>query len=201
MKGKRSKLKCICMVLLVAAFSAPAAKASPITYDVVFVTSSGPSPLGAEFTYDSNTQSFSYFEAWWRGYTFDLASSANSPVIIGDPCGGLSGGAATFALLSNTCTLDQPDWFGHISPSPEFGFNLISDGVPDRVTIAGFSGPVIPPYDIAGGTWTIEVDPDGPDGPDPEPDPPAPTPEPGTLVMFGSGIVGLAGMLRRKTNP
>jgi hypothetical protein len=29
---------------------------------------------------------------------------------------------------------------------------------------------------------------------------PAATPEPGTLVMFGSGIVGLAGMLRRKIN-
>lgn len=26
----------------------------------------------------------------------------------------------------------------------------------------------------------------------------APTPEPGTMIMFGSGIVGLAGMLRRK---
>jgi hypothetical protein len=26
------------------------------------------------------------------------------------------------------------------------------------------------------------------------------TPEPGTLVMFGSGIIGLAGMLRRKFN-
>ena len=57
MKSKNSKLKCICMVLLVAAFSAPAAKASPITYDVVF-TSTGTPPLGAEFTYDSNTQSF-----------------------------------------------------------------------------------------------------------------------------------------------
>ncbi len=27
------------------------------------------------------------------------------------------------------------------------------------------------------------------------------TPEPGTLIMFGSGIVGLAGFLRRKINP
>ena len=27
-----------------------------------------------------------------------------------------------------------------------------------------------------------------------------PTPEPGTLVMFGSGILGLAGVLRRKIN-
>src|ERR1017187_6459269 len=26
------------------------------------------------------------------------------------------------------------------------------------------------------------------------------TPEPGTLIMFGSGIIGLAGMLRRKIN-
>jgi PEP-CTERM motif-containing protein len=65
----------------------------------------------------------------------------------------------------------------------------------------GFSGPVIPPYDLAGGNWTIEVDPDGPDGPDTEPDPsPTPTPEPGSLVMFGSGIMGLAGLLRRKIN-
>jgi hypothetical protein len=28
----------------------------------------------------------------------------------------------------------------------------------------------------------------------------SPTPEPGTLLMFGSGVVGLAGMLRRKFN-
>lgn len=27
---------------------------------------------------------------------------------------------------------------------------------------------------------------------------PGETPEPGTLIMFGSGILGLAGMLRRK---
>jgi len=26
------------------------------------------------------------------------------------------------------------------------------------------------------------------------------TPEPGTLVMFGSGVIGLAGLLRRKFN-
>jgi len=26
------------------------------------------------------------------------------------------------------------------------------------------------------------------------------TPEPGTLIMFGSGILGLAGVLRRKIN-
>ena len=29
---------------------------------------------------------------------------------------------------------------------------------------------------------------------------PTPTPEPGTLVMFGSGALGLAGLLRRKIN-
>jgi hypothetical protein len=29
---------------------------------------------------------------------------------------------------------------------------------------------------------------------------PPTTPEPGTLVMFGSGILGLAGVLRRKIN-
>jgi hypothetical protein len=29
---------------------------------------------------------------------------------------------------------------------------------------------------------------------------PTPTPEPGTLVLFGSGILGLAGLLRRKIN-
>jgi hypothetical protein len=27
-----------------------------------------------------------------------------------------------------------------------------------------------------------------------------PTPEPGTLIMFGSGVIGLAGLLRRKFN-
>src|SRR3974390_1218931 len=195
----KCRLKCISMVLLIAALSVPAAIASPITYDISFVSTGGPLPTGAEFTYDSNTASFSYFEAWWRGYTFNLTSAANSPVIVGNPCGGLTGGAATFALLSNTCTLDQPDWFGHISPSPEFGFNLISDAVTARITISAYSGPVIPPYDVAGGTWTIAVDPEGPDGPDPEPDP-SPSPEPASLVMCGSGILGLAGILRRKAN-
>src|SRR3974377_1598829 len=149
------------MVLLVAAFSVPAAKASPITYDVVF-TSTGTPPLGAEFTYDSNTQSFSYFEAWWKGYTFDLASSANSPVIAGDPCGGLSGGAASFSLLSGGCVLDTVAWFAHISPSPEFAFNTFDSTNANFIRILAFSGPVLP-NDVSGGTWTIEVDPDGPD--------------------------------------
>lgn len=40
--------------------------------------------------------------------------------------------------------------------------------------------------------------PDQPNGPPPPPPPPTPVPEPSTLLLLGSGLIGLAGIRRRK---
>ena len=146
-------------ISLIAALGATVALADQkdlVAYTIHF-QGTAPFPTTGSFIYDPDKQVFTSFVVKWRGYTFNLKSAANSPILSGAPCGALTGGAATFALLNGSCALDVSDWFGHISPSPEFGFSSISDVTADSIRIVAFSSPVTPPYDVAGGAWTITL--------------------------------------------
>jgi hypothetical protein len=145
-------------VFLIAALAAPAAMADTkdaVTYTINF-TGTAPFPTAGSFTYDPDTHTFSSFVVTWRGISFDLTTSANHPALIGTPCGALTGGAATFALLNGTCALDTVDWFGHISPRPEFGFTTFVDST-DEILVFANAGSTTPPYNVAGGTWSITL--------------------------------------------
>src|SRR5579862_1886908 len=95
-------------LLILSIFTAAGVQAAApnrVSYDIHFTATRGVAPKDGSFVYDSSTQSFSDFEVAWQGLVFNLTSSANSPTIDGSlPClKGLTGGAATFALLDGKC--------------------------------------------------------------------------------------------------
>ena len=177
-------------MLLIAVVGAPAANANPTNYIFDF-TGSPPFPTAASFTYDSSTQTFSSFLVTWDNYTFDLTGSANAPIVTGAPCGTLTGGAASFALLSGACALDTVDWFAHVSPTPEFGLTTF-DANGNLILVWANSSPVTYPYYVAGGTWTID---DNPDTDDPDN---APVPEPSSASLIASALVSGASVARKR---
>jgi hypothetical protein len=77
--------------------------AGPITYKINFTGALLPLPTSGSFTYDDTSAAFSGFGVSWSGQTYDLTAEANAPFIIGDPCSGLAGAAATFAALNGNC--------------------------------------------------------------------------------------------------
>lgn len=197
----------ICVwTLVVVALGASVANASPITYELAFTPISAPAPTGGEFTYDSSTGVFTNFLVAWgttaQMYTFDLTNAANGPTIVGDPCGGLTGSYASFALLTNNCPAGTPNWFAKAQPLPEFAFTAADETNTNYIWVLANSLP--PAYGIppANGTWTITVDPDGPDGPDapgPEPDPgPTPSPEPSSVSLIASALLSGAVVARKR---
>jgi hypothetical protein len=97
--------KLLIVSIFIAAVGAQAAGPNRVSYDIHFTATRGVAPTDGSFIYDSSTQSFSDFEVAWQGLVFNLTASANSPTIDGSlPClKGLTGGAATFALLDGKC--------------------------------------------------------------------------------------------------
>lgn len=78
--------------------------AAPLNYTINFTTTAGTAPTAGSFTYDDSTGLFSNFQVLWDVYTFDLTSSANTPVTGGGaPECQSATGATAFLLLSNQC--------------------------------------------------------------------------------------------------
>jgi hypothetical protein len=107
-------------LLLIAAFGAPLANASPIDYTIDFTTVDGFGvlPTAGSFAYDPGTQTFSDFTVTWDGINLDLTDGANDPNIPGGdtiPClDGSSGAAATFLFLTaceQPVDAGNPTWY------------------------------------------------------------------------------------------
>lgn len=192
----KRNLMYICLLLIVA-LGAPVARADvadAATYSIFFV-GTPPFPTAGSFTYDPDIQTFSSFLVTWNGITFDLTSAANAPVVSATPppcLGSATGGAASFALLNGDCTPAQGNfttlWFAQMQPDPIFEFSTYDPT--SFIKIYAFDNPQAG-YQVAGGDWSLT-----------QPTIPGPgtAPEPGTLVMFASGIVAIAGAVRRKIN-
>src|ERR1700731_2325351 len=85
-------------VLLIPVFVAPGAMADSTSYTIHFIGFQT-LPTAGSVTYDSDLANpFSAFLVTWNGFTFDLTSSANDPLILPDgescPLSGTTGAAA-----------------------------------------------------------------------------------------------------------
>ncbi len=129
-------------LLLLATFIAPLAMADladSTTYTIQFFggPENGILPTAGGFTYDPDTATFSSFVVIWDSITFDLTSAANAPSISRDlnelSClGGLSGGAASFALLGGSCKSVGADWSGDTETNGQANFQFFGiDGFSD----------------------------------------------------------------------
>jgi len=182
-------------LFLAGTFGIPAANAD-ILYDINF---SGGStlPTAGSFTYDAVTSTFSGFSITFDTVDFDLTSSANSPGTFGagfPACiGALTGGAATFAMLSGECdgaASESTSWSGEVMPGSFASFQFLTvDNVPIGfdfpqlfISANGDATDVQGQYSVSGnGTWTIVVA----------------TPEPST-AMWTTGLVALGIAIRKR---
>jgi|SRR5580700_387239 hypothetical protein len=160
-------------------------------YTITFTAASGILPTSGSFTYDSSTPKFSNFLVVWDGLSFDLTSSANTPLIFGPvppAClGGDSNAAATFQLLTNCGDL-VTGWLGKVGGSPAsriFTFvspteSCIFDA--DCISISAVTVPVGPISEALGfGSFAVAVS----------------TPEPSTVALMLAGI-GLLLVMRKR---
>jgi hypothetical protein len=151
----------------------------------------------------------------WTGTTFTL------PEFTGQTLATVASDSGTFSYLGAdtvvvtpssgvypagfTLTLSDPGEFSFVSTGAftvehDSGNSLVLTGLGTVTDNASDTSPAAVTFSLqdsnddygmnGGATWTIDLT---------APPPPTPTiPEPGTLTLFGSGLLGLAGMLRRK---
>ena len=154
----------VARLLLLVGIVAGTATASAITYDINF-TDGSPLPTSGSFNYDATTATFSAFTISWDGQTFDLTFSANAPGIGGDPCGGLTGAAATFGFLTDPTgqcgvLVYGVNWYEYAptSGSESFGFEgaTIPEPVPANWIGISATNLSVSPAGTSGG-WTTSV--------------------------------------------
>jgi hypothetical protein len=187
---------------LVALAAQPAHADNITTYTINFTTTStlgSPLPVaGGFFTYDSSNPKFSNFLVNWNGEVYDLTAAANAPAIGGSGC---TGEAATpafgFMIMSQTltgCAQTQTAnylWVGILSagPSPPDSFTFVVAPLPsgggDTIWGAGTRAGTST-FVEALGTLSIA---------------PVTTPEPSTIIMLGTGLLGLLRMNLRRKRP
>lgn len=191
-------------LLLLATFIVPLAMADladSTTYTIQFigVPANGILPTAGGFTYDPDTATFSSFLVIWDGITFDLTSAANAPDISGFPgaphcLGGLTGGAASFALLTGSCESIGAFWGGDTQANHQANFEFSSfDPSNDSMILVRDhldSGPAL--QGTGGSTdWAVTA------VSTPAPAPPVPEPSAAILLLTTLSMAGLA--RRRKT--
>jgi hypothetical protein len=156
------------------------------TYTINFTTTFGPAPTSGSFTYDSTTPGFTNFLVVWNGVTFDLTSSANSPLVGATGCAGEAPTPAyAFSLLTRAlvgCTVNY-FWLAASFPfESEFLFEAIAPSFLTRDVI--FDVVIVTPNRLEGfGSWGSTI---------------SPVPEPATVMLLGSGLLALWGALRRR---
>ena len=172
-------------VLLIAAFGAPAATASVVTYTIDF-TGAG-APTAGSFTYDTDIPAspvFTAFSVTWHNLTFDLTSSANSPST--NPtypaCVTGSGAAASFGLLTGGCFPTPPgvttQWYGQAPISPGeayFTFITTVNSTGKWFQVAGFASFPSGTAETDAGVWTAPVS----------------VPEPGSFIIMATAICAI----------
>jgi hypothetical protein len=162
------------------------ALATPVYYTIDFSLIAGTpavAPTSGSFDYDASTQTFTGFSVVWNGLTYDMTAAANAPTIFGPygapACiGGLTGGAASFQLLTGCQSAPSLLWtagdccsYNGILPAGSFGFDAGGDGLPSMGILASGT-----PSGDAVGTFAI-------------------APEPGTVVLT---LIGLGLIVRRR---
>jgi len=160
--------------LLISLTAAPAT-ASPITYAIIF-TGTGTLPSAGTFTYDSDTSTFTNFFVIWNALVFNLTPSANNPFLTvpGPACiSGLSGGAATFAVMTGTCTPPGAGGRTLWSANTQDRFFFFTTDATNTQTLAvqGISSHPIPTENNEGG-WHLST-----------------VPEPSTLLFMMAAFV------------
>jgi hypothetical protein len=142
------------------------------------------SPEAGSFTYDAAVPRFSDFFVDWNGTTFDLRATTNAFNPLG--CGGASGPAAGFAILTgsgNGAVCDLNEWYGESTKEGRYFRFYINR------TVSPFNTAFLNEHIIDSDQFTPKFD----GGPYMVA---AAAPEPGTFVLLGAAVGMLA--LRRR---
>jgi hypothetical protein len=179
----------IALVLLLVAISTPNAHAdSYVSGNIQFTVTGGTMPVAptGSFVYDASTNLFQTISVTYQGVIgFDLAPCANGYVNTGGTiyCQSTSDPLTSYLALSScsdggtsTCT-----WFTAVcgfSPDCVDAFSYLASGPWIVAEINIDAAPFGHTGENAFGTFT--------------------TPEPGSLLLLGSGLLGLVGLFHRK---
>jgi hypothetical protein len=182
-------------LLVFADIGPPNARADIITtYTITFTGASQALTPTGSFTYDSTVPNFTDFQVVWDGFTFDLTSPANSPLIVGTlpVCfTASSGAAATYSLLTDCFSNPNTLWRALAGFSGTTGIAVFDianfDANGNSIDFqANATLPNAKPLASASGGFTATT---------------IVTPEPGTLLLTltGVGLFGLTLVLRKRT--